>query len=386
MRSALTTFGIATGVAAIIAVVGLLGGLRSAISSQFAGLGSNSLSVVPFTPLADALQGRRSKLRPADVELIASRVEGVRYITPLLVMHQDVRYGGRTTVTQVRGTTHTFQDVHNAYPRTGRFLSPSDDLTRRRVCVVGERTREMLGLPDDPVGEYLALAGDWCKVIGVMESKGELLGSSQDGHVVLPYQTLVTLSGPNHAPDLTIQLAVTDSSARSGIAERIRTLLRGARRLGPNDEDDFRVHAAEEIVNAFEQTANTITAFVAGMVGISLVVGGVGIMNMMLVSVTERTREIGICKALGATRREIVLQFLAESVALSIAGGMAGLAVGAAVAAFIASLIPDFPSALPPTWAVLVAIGFSALVGIVFGVLPALRAANLDPVEALRHE
>ena len=386
LRSFLTTFGVVIGVASVVAVVTLLNGLESTIASQFAGLGGTSLAINPHTSLDDALAGRRARLTPADLELIAARVDGIAHVTPLAVAHDEVRHGSRSTLTQIRGTTHTYQDVHNAFPRLGRFLSPADDAKRRRVCVIGDEAREAIGLAEDPRGTYIALADEWCKVVGVMERKGQLFGASQDDHVLLPYQTLQSMAGPHEPPDLRIQLTVADPAERSAIKARIESLLRRAHGLGPDDEDDFRVQTAEEIAEAFDQLADTVTAFVAGMVGISLLVGGVGVMNVMLVSVTERTREIGICKALGATNHHVLLQFLVEAVILCLLGGVVGLLFGAGIAAFVASLIPDFPTPVPSAWAAGLAIGFAGLVGIVFGVLPAVRAASLDPIEALRHE
>ena len=386
LRSSLTTLGVVIGVASIVAVVALLDGLQSAIASQFAGLGGQSLSVSAMTPLDDALRGRRARLTEEDLKLIETRVDGVSNVTPLLVTHDQVRYGAHSTMVQIRGTTHSYQEVYNSFPAQGRFLSPADDRQRRRVCVIGEKTLESLSMGDDPMGQFIGLAGEWCRVVGVMERKGALLGANPDHHVLLPYETMRSMAGPHQPPDLLIHLTALDPSRRQAIAERIRTLLRQAHDLDPGDQDDFRVQTAEEVAEAFDAVATTITTFVGGMVGISLLVAGVGVMNVMLVSVTERTREIGICKALGATHHHVLLQFLFEAMTLSVLGGVLGLFVGGGIAAFVASLIPDFPTPIPPLSAAVLALVFSALVGVAFGVLPAMRAARLDPIEALRHE
>ena len=386
LRSALTTLGVVIGVASIIAVIALLNGLQSAVAVQFVSLGGSSLAISAFTPLEDALQGRSAKLSPEDLTLIATRVDGIRYITPLVLTHEGIRYGVRSTVAQVRGTTHTYQDVYDSFPHTGGFLTPADDRKRRRVCVIGEGTRETLGMRADPLGEYIGLAGEWCRIVGVMEPKGQLFGASRDDHILLPYRTLRSMVGPHAASDLVIHLTVSDPATRSTTATRIRSLLRVAHDLGPEDEDDFRVQTAEEVAEAFDEVAATVTAFAAGMVGISLLMGGVGVMNVMLVSVTERTREIGIEKALGATNGHILLQFLIEATALSLVGGLIGLLFGTGIAVFVGSMIPDFPTPLPTPWAAVLAVGFSGLVGIAFGALPAQRAARLDPIAALRHE
>lgn len=387
LRSVLTTFGVVVGVASVIAVVALMQGLQAAVEEEFAGLGGNSLSIFAQTPFEDRVQRRKPKpLTPENLHQIAGRVEGIAHITPLAVTRDEARHGSQSAVVPVRGTTHAFPHVYNAYERSGRFLSVADNRDRRRVCVIGEKTRESLGLPEDPIGEYIALGGEWLKVVGVMERKGELFGLSQDDHITIPYRTMRSMSPAHQAPELIIQVAVASGVPLDAASERIRRVLRQARGIEPGEPDDFAVRSAKEIADSFDDVIASVTAFVGGVVGISLLVGGVGIMNMMLVSVTERTREIGICKALGASRRHILLQFLVESLALSTLGGLIGLFAGLGLGVFAGSLIPDFPGVAVPAWAVALAIGFSALVGVLFGSLPASKAANMRPIEALRHE
>ncbi len=390
LRSFLTTLGIAIGVAAVVVVIALVQGMQAAIAEQFQGLGGNSLSIASFTPVEEAMKGRFARLSPEDLDLIASRVDGIASITPLL--HSPlgagggIRYGSRTAFAPVQGTTHSYQDVYNAYPATGRFLSVADDRRRRRVCVLGDKTRQNLGLPDNPVGEYVELAGEWLKVVGVMEPRGELFGISQDDYVLVPYRTMRSLHGPGADADIAIQLAVAADADRDAVQHSIRRVLRRAHGLKPGDPDDFHIQTPDQIAAAFAAIGGTVTAVVGGIVGVSLLVGGIGIMNIMLVSVTERTREIGICKALGATRRQILLQFLTEALALSVMGGALGLVGGYGLASGIAALIPNLPSVVVPLWAIILAVGFSAGVGVAFGILPAAKAADLDPIDALRYE
>jgi putative ABC transport system permease protein len=242
-------------------------------------------------------------------------------------------------------------------------------------------------LPSDPVGEFVQINGEWLKVIGLMEAKGEILGQSQDNRVLIPYSTMQSLSGNRANPDIQIQLTVADLTQMDGMIAQMTRLLRDAHNLQSDAADDFRIQTAEQLQDTFDTILTNVTVVMAGIVGISLLVGGICIMNIMLVSVTERTREIGICKAIGAKRHHILLQFLLEALVLCLLGGFIGLVIGYGVGALAASLIPGFPAdAYTPWWAVALAIGFSAFVGIVFGMLPAAKAANLDPITSLRYE
>lgn len=389
-RSFLTTLGIVIGVASVIAVVSLVEGLRESISAEFQGLGTNSLSVRSFTPLKQRLQGQSSRLTPEDLQLLQERADGISSITPVLFSQSntggEVRYRGQSTFTQVQGTTYSFQDVGNNYPAMGRFLSATDNQKRRRVCVIGAKTAQDLELPSNPVGEFIEVGGDWVKIIGLMEPRGEMFGFSQDDYLLLPYQTMRSLNGAQQEPDIAIQLAVTNIDDIQEVSERIRTLLRRSHRLSGETADDFVIQSSEQIAESFDQIINTVTFVVTGIVGISLLVGGIGIMNIMLVSVTERTREIGICKALGAKRQHILMQFLIEALALSLLGGLIGLLLGYGLALLIASLVPNFPGVSVPWWGMVLALGFSGLIGVLFGILPASKAADLNPIDALRYE
>lgn len=388
-RSALTVLGIAVGVASVVAVVALVDGLEQSVAAQFEGLGGNSLTITSFTPVQDRIANDIARLTPDDVARIAARVDGIASITPLAYSAMrplvQARYRSSVAYAPLRGTTHTYQDVYRAYPAAGRFLSVADDRRRRRICVVGDETRVNLGLPEDPVGEYVEVGGEWLKVVGAMERKGEFLGLSQDDYLLVPYGTMQALLGD--APlDMVIQLTLTDGIDRDFATERIAQLLRRAHGLRVGEDDDFRIQAPDQVSAAFAEIGAVVTAVAGGAVGVSLVVGGIGIMNIMLVSVAERTREIGIQKALGATRVHILMQFLTEALLLAVLGGLLGLSLGYGFGAAAATFIPGLGGVVVPLWAVGVALGFSGGVGVAFGLLPAIRAAELRPVDALRYE
>ncbi len=389
-RSFLTTLGIIIGVASVIATVSIIQGLSYTIGQQFQGLGSNSITVRSFTTMKDRMQGRIARITPRDLDLISFRVTGIESITPVLYSQANasgqVRYGTDTAFAQISGTTFSYQQVAQLYSKHGRFLSDSDNKTRRRVCVIGEELRDTLGLPENPVGEFISINGEWIKVIGLMEPRGEIFGQSQDNFVLLPYNTMQSLTGNTVQPDIFIQLTIASLDELDAVKGRIKRLLRDSHELKPDVEDDFNIQTAEQLTNSFNNILNSVTVVMGGIVSISLLVGGIGIMNIMLVSVTERTREIGICKAIGAKRQHILLQFLLEALILCLLGGIIGLIIGYGIGMLAASFIPNFPPAHTPLWAVMLALGFSVMVGMVFGILPAAKAANLDPIQALRYE
>jgi putative ABC transport system permease protein len=389
-RSFLTSLGIIIGVASVIAVVSIVQGLSASISNEFKGLGSNSLTVRADTPMEEIMQGKVNVLSMADYEKVVTHIDDISNVSPTFMPFGDfgttVRHTSQSAFTQVLAITEAYQDAHQVFPQQGRFIRQSDDQSRRKVCVIGTKVREKLKLPDNPVGEYLEIGGEWFKIIGITEEKGETLGFSKDDYILIPFAVGNAIAGNKAKLNVSITFTVNDIEQIDAVQGRLVTLLRQAHRLKPGQRNDFKVQTSAQLAESFETIINMLTVVLGGIVSISLLVGGIGIMNIMLVSVTERTREIGICKALGAQRHHILLQFLIEATTLSLLGGVIGLALGYALGFGAAKLIPDFPNAVVPWWAVVMAFGFSSLVGILFGIMPAAKAANLNPIDALRYE
>lgn len=388
MRSFLTSLGIIIGVASVITVISLIQGLSQSVAKQFSGLGGNTLTVAPYTSMKERMRGKFNQLRFEDIDQLRSRVDEIDELSPIMFMAaSSVRFGNTEASARVMATTNLYQEVQQRYTSQGRFLSETDELGARRVAVIGTKLVEELNLPDNPVGSFIFFQNEWFKVIGVMEKRGDIFGMSQDNYVLIPFRTGRSLLGNNQDFwGMQFSVSLKDLSKIEEAKERITQVMRYSHKLDPGAADDFEIQASDQFAKSFESTMGMITLVMGGIVGISLLVGGIGIMNIMLVSVTERTREIGICKAIGARSRDIMLQFLIEAVTLSVLGGLIGLILGYGLGFSIAKMIPDFPDAVVPMWAIALSFGFSAAVGIVFGVMPARKAAQLDPIESLRYE
>ena len=386
LRSVLTTLGIVIGTASVIAVVSLVQGFSESIKQQLAGLGGSTLTLEAVNTNENFRSGKINRITFEDLETLRYRVPGIAAVAPIMMVQTPgISYRDRTVTSEVRASTADYAPVYGRFPVKGRFIASADDQGRRRVAVIGNELVEELNLPDDPLGEYIRIGTEWFRIIGVMEKQGDLLGFSLDNYVVIPFDVGRAINGNQLRPFMQVSFTIDDVDQVDAVRDRAKRAIQTAR-AGTADDDTFRIQAADSVVKQFEEITRTTTAVVGGVVGISLLVGGIGIMNIMLVSVTERTREIGVLKALGATRRDILVQFLLEAALLALLGGLIGIAIGWGAGALIASLIPGFPPAAVPIWVILGAAGFSALVGVVFGIMPASKAAGLDPIEALRYE
>ncbi len=387
MRSGLTALGIIIGVAAVIAVVSIVQGLQFMITGQLENVGATFIQVVPQQEFGGpGMVQRQVRLTWDDGQAILQHVRNVAMITPQIFGQTDVKYRDRQHKPFVLGVNNEWPDVNKFNVDRGRFFSRIDLDRRAKVAVVGTSVIDELKMPD-PIGEEIYIGKTPVTVIGVMEKKGRALGFDYDDIVFVPFDTALGIFGRSAADQVQLQLQAATSESVDQVKDDIKRLLRERHHIGEDQKDDFRVMVQNEILDIYSKILGGVTAVVGAIVGVALLVGGIGIMNIMLVSVTERTREIGIRKSVGARRKDILVQFLIEAVSLALLGGVIGIALGYGVGALVVKLIPgNFPAAHVPLWAVAIAFGFCSLVGVVFGIYPASKAARLDPIEALRYE
>ena len=383
LRSFLTILGIVIGVAAVVTLLSLGQGMQATVTSQFRGLGSNLIYIMPA-----ASGGGRASLTYADAQAIAQRVPDAVDVAPALARSAEVTFGGQETTTNVSGVTPNYEAVNNFHVELGAFISQADMRSNSLVCVLGKTVVDDLALGGYPIGLTIKMEGVPFQIIGVMEEKGGF--GNQDDVIFMPLTTAQTrlfrersLTGEYEVSSISVQVASEDLMAAA--TEQITTLLRQRHRLAESDDDDFYLLNPTEIASTLNQVISALTIFLGAIGGISLLVGGIGVMNIMLVSVTERTREIGIRKAVGAKQRDILLQFLVEAVVLSLAGGIVGILLGYLGSKLFSRISEGLTAQITPS-AILLATGFSIAVGIFFGIYPARRAARLNPIEALRYE
>ncbi len=387
MRSFLTMLGIVIGVAAVIAMVAIGKGAQKSISDRIAGLGTTLLQVRPGARRGFGVATENNeKLTIRDADALRERGRYFAAVGPEMNKRIMFQFGSTNALTQITGAGANYLDVRKYTLAAGRMYNDAEEVGMRRLAVVGSAVVDNLGLqtPEAIVGELVRIGGVQFEVIGVLASKGQTgMGQNPDDFVLIPITTArYRVMGTDRLNSIAV-LAITEDKIPEAQAE-IQSILRREHRLTPEKRDDFDIRNQAEFLNTFAETTKTFTFLLAGIAAVSLLVGGIGIMNIMLVSVTERTREIGVRKALGATKGAILFQFLIEAIVLCLLGGIVGVVLGGGGAALLNKL-GGFNTQVDPS-SVLLAFVFSAGVGILFGVWPARRAAALDPIIALRYE
>ncbi|MDR0307027.1 MAG: ABC transporter permease [Chitinispirillales bacterium] len=393
LRSALTTLGVMIGVMTVIGMLSFIDGLNSMVANQLAALGTNTLYVqkLPWAMTRqdiDELRKRRS-ITIGDADAIRSNVTYAKYVAPMLSSSQKVMFrGSELTGVELVGTVPEYQLILDIKVDSGRQILDIDLNQQRMVAMIGATIANELFGDRDPLGQMLTIGNRHFSIIGVLAEKGTSFGVDQDNIIIIPITSFIHyFSGPitmQSEQSATILVQPQSPDAIDALKGQITGIMRRRRALAPNVPDDFSINTAEQLLNTYRAITSGVFTLMIGVTSLSLVVGGIGIMNIMLVSVSERIKEIGIRKALGARRSDIRSQFLIEAVTLSCTGGIVGMLLGFLVA-FIASAITNFPVAVS-FGAVLLGFGFSVFVGVFFGWFPSSRAAAMNPIEALRHE
>lgn len=392
LRSALTALGVVIGVAAVVMITAVGLGAQQQVTSAIAGLGSNLIVVTPNYQRGpgQARQGAGSgfTLTDGDAEAIRRQVDGVVAVSANVNGRAQLVVGGANWNTRVEGVEPGYLLARDLTLASGRMFDEREARQGRSVAVIGQTVVDELFGGADPVGQRMRVGSTPVEIVGVLTSKGQTgIGQDQDDIVLMPLSAARRrVTGRRFRGDVVQQIFVkaADEDSLFRVQEDATNLLRDRHRIPPGEADDFQVQNLASILEAGQAAAQTFTVLLGSIAAVSLLVGGVGIMNIMLVAVTERTREIGLRMAVGARRAHVLIQFALEAVVLSLGGGLVGLAIGVGGAYLIAA-VGDLPAAIP-TWAAPLAMGFSLAVGLVFGAYPSWRAAQLDPIEALRRE
>lgn len=384
LRSFLTVLGVVIGVAAVIAMVTVGKGSTDQVTADVEKLGTNVLMVMPGGDAMQGPTGAVTQFSVKDNDAIETQISAVRIAAPLGFTRARVIFGNENRRTDVVGADNRYFDAAQWEIERGRLFETAEIHSGKSVCILGETVRKDLFGYADPVGETVRIKGLSCEVIGLTKSKGaSTFGSDQDDFVILPLRTFHRRIAGNSDVS-TMYVSVREGVSTERAKEEIELVMRDIRHIGPREDDDFTVMDMKQIAGMLSGITDVLTGLLSAVAAVSLLVGGIGIMNIMLVSVTERTREIGIRLAIGAQSRQVLLQFLVEAIVLSVFGGLIGILLGLGLAILGSNLL-SVPFTPDPS-IILLAFAFSAAVGVVFGFFPARRAARLNPIDALRHE
>jgi putative ABC transport system permease protein len=389
LRSILTTLGIIVGVAAVITVVSLVNGLERSILNQVQRAGSQTLFVRPLMvgdiPFDEFSKVRNRDLTLADMAALKRLVPMVTQVTPLAISNTELKAHGRSTSATVLMSDDTYLDVNDMKLERGRNFVPSDLRLGNKVTIIGAKVAEKLAIKGNPLGQFLETPTISLEIIGVLEEQGTTAISDPDGNVLIPLSTGMPLLTEEQRRQLFCSVRIDPRTSADDGADLVTDALRRIHGIRPKEQEGFRVFSPKQFASIVGNITRIIGTVAGGMVSIALLVGGIGIMNIMLVSVTERTREIGVRKAVGATRRELLTQFLIEASFLSVLGGAIGLIVGCSLGGILTYAFFGAVSTVP-IWAFLCAFVIPAAIGVIFGLYPAWKASKLDAVECLRYE
>jgi putative ABC transport system permease protein len=386
MRSILTMLGIIIGVGAVIIMVSLGKGTQADIENRITSLGTNLLTIFPGSGEFRGVQGgagSRASLTIADVEILRKKTSLVKYISPLIRTSGQAVAGGANWQTRITGVSAEYTDITDWHVKTGTFFTERDEKTKRKVAVLGKTVAEKLFGNASPLGERIRIGAVPFTVIGVMEEKGQGPGGDEDDVILAPAATVLYRMSDGQTVN-TIMASAASTELMDEAESEMRSLLRSSHRLGDGQKDDFTIRSQTDIIETASSVTGFLTMLLGAIAGVSLMVGGIGIMNIMLVSVTERTREIGIRLAVGARSSDVLVQFLIEALILSLLGGVIGVVAGIGFGKLI-SLIAGLTVVVDPL-IVFISFVFSGAVGIFFGFYPARKASRLNPIDALRYE
>jgi len=389
LRSMLTALGIIIGVAAVIVVVSLVQGLERSVLKQIERAGSQTLFVRPLMPqdipFDQFVKVKNRDLTQDDLKALQRAVPQVTQVTPLAITNSEVKANGRTTSTTLVMSDDSYLELNDITLALGRNFVPSDLRLGNKVAIIGPKIVEKLDIKGNPVGKLLQTPTLSLEIVGVLEERGTTIGNDPDSNVIIPLSTGLALLTDQQRRQLFFQVRIDPKISADDGADLVGDALRRIKGLKPKEQEGFRVFSPKQFASIIGSITGIITSVAGGMVSIALLVGGIGIMNIMLVSVTERTREIGIRKAVGAKRKDVMLQFLIEAALLSVFGGTVGILLGYALGAIVGKALLGTVGRIP-LWAVVSAFAVPAAIGVIFGLYPAAKASKLDPIEALRYE